>query len=234
MHEPARDLSQIRRSKSSEPDSVCSGKFPCSYKRKLPHPPTALHSHQTQECVGVRNATPTGVPLRRDIGDWGKQGLRARGQRTLLKVHASAHERVLAVVVTDVTPEGGVTWLVARAYVPCRVESCVIPCCTLGRESCVIPRTGVTPEGGVTCHVLCLVESCVIPCGTLGSVMRDSPDGRHTRGRGGVTSCTVHCCRTACTTHGVRWGPGKVPALVRARTMPVGPSHLVRSSSRRT
>ena len=94
----------------------------------------------------------------------------------------------------------------------CRVESCVIPCC----------------------HVLCLVESCVIPCGDLGRVMRDSPDGRHTRGRGDVTSCTVHCCRTACTTHGVRWGPGKVPSLVRARTMPVGPSHLVRSSSRRT
>ena len=69
--------------------------------------PTHLRSHQTQECVGVRNATPTGVPLRRDIGDWGKQGLRARGQRTLLKVHASAHERVLAVVVTGVTTKAG-------------------------------------------------------------------------------------------------------------------------------
>ena len=58
-----------------------------------------------------------GVPLRRDIGDWGKQGLRVRGRRTLSKVHASAHERVLAVVVTGVTPKVRVTWLVARVYV---------------------------------------------------------------------------------------------------------------------
>ena len=43
--------------------------------------------------------------------------MRARGRRTLSKVHASAHERVLAVVVTGVTPEVGVTWLVARVYV---------------------------------------------------------------------------------------------------------------------
>ena len=41
----------------------------------------------------------------------------------------------------------------------------MIPCGTLDVHA--ISQTGVTPEGGVTCHVLCLVESCVIPCGTL-------------------------------------------------------------------
>ena len=55
----------------------------------------------------MRNATPTGVPLRRDIGDWGKQGLLARGQHTLLKVRTSAHEPVRVIVVTGVTPKLG-------------------------------------------------------------------------------------------------------------------------------
>ena len=41
----------------------------------------------------------------------------------------------------------------------------MIPCGTLDVHA--ISQTGVTPECGVTCHVLCLVESCVIPCGTL-------------------------------------------------------------------
>ena len=45
----------------------------------------------------------------------------------------------------------------------------MIPCGTLDVHA--ISQTGVTPECGVTCHVLCLVESCVIPCGTLGRVM---------------------------------------------------------------
>ena len=75
----------------------------------------------------------------------------------MLKERASAHERVRAIVVTGVTPESGVTWRVARVYVLCRVESCVIPRSTLGR------------------------------------VTRDSPNGRHARGRGDVAVCAVSC-----------------------------------------
>ena len=57
----------------------------------------------------------------------------------MLKERTSAHERVRAIVVTGVTPESGVTWRVARGYVLCRVESCVIPSCILGRVTCDSP-----------------------------------------------------------------------------------------------